>query len=146
MAAPLDEKEYERWMSSARRTLQSAGRDLEAGDYNWACFKAHQAAEKALKALLWGAGSPTYGHSLVVLVEQLASQGFEVDDRVRELAARLSKLYTPTRYPDVWVEGTPEDYYTKLEALEAIRWAEELLSWVERKWRSLRGGLASEKK
>jgi len=52
--AYLDVSEYERWTRSAVRTLESAERDAEHGDYNWACFKAHQAAEKALKALLWG--------------------------------------------------------------------------------------------
>jgi hypothetical protein len=50
----LDEGEFERWMRSALRTLESARRDLDGGDYNWACFKSHQAAGKALKALLWG--------------------------------------------------------------------------------------------
>jgi hypothetical protein len=41
----LDEVEFERWLRSALRTLESAKRDLEFGDYNWACFKAHQVAE-----------------------------------------------------------------------------------------------------
>ena len=40
-------------MRSATRTLESAKHDADHGDYNWACFKAHQAAGKALKALLW---------------------------------------------------------------------------------------------
>jgi len=136
----LDESEFRRWMLSARRTLESARRDAGAGDYNWACFKAHQAAEKALKALLWGLGEPAVGHSLVVLVERLAQLSLPVSDRVRELAARLSKLYTPTRYPDVWESGIPEDYYTKGEAEEAIRWAEEIVSWAEEVWRSLSRG------
>ena len=54
--AYLDASEYERRMKSAIRTLKSAEHDVEHGDYNWACFKAHQAAEKALKSLLWGVG------------------------------------------------------------------------------------------
>lgn len=32
--------------------LQHARNALEDGDYDWACFAAHQAAEKSLKALL----------------------------------------------------------------------------------------------
>lgn len=139
MDVPLDEGEYRRWMLSARRTLESARRDLEVGDFNWACFKAHQAAEKALKALFWGVGSPTIGHSLVILVQRLAEVGFTVEERIRELAARLSKFYTPTRYPDVWEEGIPEDYYTRSEAEEAISQAGEVINWVESKWRSLKG-------
>jgi len=50
----LDEGEFSRWMRSSTRTLESARRDLEAGDYSWACFKAHQAVEKALKVLPMG--------------------------------------------------------------------------------------------
>jgi HEPN domain-containing protein len=60
----LDVDEYERWMKSAIKTLESARRDIKQGDYNWACFKAYQAGEKALKALLWGAGLPRTGHAL----------------------------------------------------------------------------------
>ena len=62
----LDEGEFERWKRSALRTLESARRDLDGGDYNWACFKSHQAAEKALKALLWGVGRPRSGHALTL--------------------------------------------------------------------------------
>jgi len=50
----LDEGEYSRWIGSAHKTLESAQRDYEDGDYNWACFKAHQVAEKALKAIYGG--------------------------------------------------------------------------------------------
>jgi len=136
----LDESEFERWMLSARRTLASARRDAEAGDYNWACFKAHQGAERALKAALWGLGEPAIGHSPVALVERLAQLGLPVSERIRELAARLSKFYTPTRYPDVWESGIPEDYYTGSEAEEAIRWADEVINWAEGVWKSLSGG------
>lgn len=136
----MDESEFKRWMLSARKTLESATRDARAGDYNWACFKAHQAAEKALKALLWGLGEPAIGHSLTVLVEHLVQLGLPVSDRARELAARLSKFYTPTRYPDVWESGIPEDYYTESEAEEAIRWADEIINWAEAVWKSLKGG------
>jgi len=81
----LDEGEFERWMRSAEATLSSARRDAEGGDYGWACFKAHQAAEKALKALLWGSGNPTYGHSLKRLYEP----------RPSSLGARRGSLRTP---------------------------------------------------
>jgi HEPN domain-containing protein len=136
----LDEGEFKRWMASARRTLESARRDTEAGDYNWACFKAHQAAGKALKALLWGLGEPAVGHSPVALAERLSQLSLPVGERVRELAARLSKFFTPTRYPGVWESGIPEDYYTRSEAEEAIKWAEGVIAWAEGVWRSLSGG------
>ncbi len=39
------------WMRQAEKDLSHARRDLEDGDYEWACFSAQQAAEKAVKAL-----------------------------------------------------------------------------------------------
>ncbi len=144
----LDEKEFRRWIESSRRTLQSATRDAEAGDYNWACFKAHQAAEKALKALLWGCGKPAYGHMLPKLLDAIERElSIEVPTSVKEACSRLNKLYTPTRYPDVWTEGIPEDYYTRSEADEAINLAKSVIEWVEGVWLELlrsAGGSGSE--
>ena len=42
---PLDVREYERWMSQARKTLELVDADIEYGGYSWACFKAQQAAD-----------------------------------------------------------------------------------------------------
>ena len=67
----LDEKEFDRWMSSAERTLISAQGDSKRGDYNWACFKAQQAAEFAVKAILRGLGFPSYGQSIYKLLTLL---------------------------------------------------------------------------
>ncbi len=50
----LDWDEYRRWLDQAKATLRSIKADLEFGGYNWACFKAHQTAKYALKALLSG--------------------------------------------------------------------------------------------
>ncbi|MEM2201494.1 MAG: HEPN domain-containing protein [Ignisphaera sp.] len=133
----VDEAEFSRWIKSAELTLRSAKRDCDAGDYNWACFKAHQVAEKALKVLLWGLGNPKTGHSLIELGNSLRSIGVEIPRDIYEVLARLSKFYVPTRYPDAWSEGIPEDYYTEGEAREAIEFAEKVLTWVITLWRKL---------
>lgn len=133
----LDEPEFSRWIESAKRTLDSARRDLAHGDYNWACFKAHQAAWKALKALLWGIGRPRVGHSLPRLLQHLEESGIVAPRDIREACMRLNKLYTPTRYPDVWSEGIPEEYYSEGEARDAIEWALMVIEWVEMVWREL---------
>lgn len=39
------------WLKQARRDLLHAKMDLKEGFYEWACFSAQQAAEKALKAV-----------------------------------------------------------------------------------------------
>ena len=140
--AYLDVSEYERWMKSAIRTLESAERDAGHGDYNWACFKAHQAAEKALKALSWGAGAPRAGHSLTYLINYIAQElGLKAPEDVKEACLVLDKYYVPTRYPNAWTEGIPEDYYFKGEAENAVAKARRVVKWVEGVWRELsRGG------
>jgi HEPN domain-containing protein len=136
----LDNSEYSRWLSMARRTIESAYGDLDRGDYNWACFKAQQAAEFAVKALLYGIGSPAYGHSIAKLVMIVKSIGVQVSDEILEYAKTLDKYYVPTRYPNAWAEGMPYEYYTKLDATNAIKYSECIISWVEDVWRYLKRG------
>lgn len=38
------------------------------------------------------------------------------------------------------LRGSPDEYYTKRDAKEAIRFAENIVGWVEVKWRSLKRG------
>jgi len=135
----LDEKEFSRWMRSSKRTLSSADRDRGSGDYNWSCFKAHQAAEFAVKALLRGLGLHAYGHSVSGLLSRLEGM-LEVSGEVMSDAKALDKLYVPTRYPNAWAEGSPEDYYTANDSQNAIKSAENIIRWVESSWKSLRRG------
>jgi len=138
MSTPLDENEFSRWMRSSLHTLESAKRDLRFDDYAWACFKAHQAAEKALKAFLWGVGKPRAGHSLTHLLRYLAEVVGEkpLDDIVYACSV-LDKYYIPIRYPNTWVEGAPEDFFTSREAEEAIKLAEKIINWVRDLWQRL---------
>ncbi len=136
----LDESEYVRWLSSARRTLDSAVGDLGRGDYNWACFKAQQAAEVSVKALLRGLGLPSYGHSISKLVLILRSKGVEVPNDIVLKAKKLDKYYIPTRYPNAWAEGAPHEYYSREDADDAIKCAKDIIEWVESVWRLLRRG------
>jgi len=124
-------------MEQARHTLSSIKADLEFGSYGWACFKAQQAAEFAVKALLYGLGLPAHGHSISGLLAK-APSSLHVSEGLIQRAKTLDKLYIPTRYPNAWAEGSPEDYYTVKDAEEAICCAKEVVSWVEASWRSLR--------
>jgi HEPN domain-containing protein len=134
----LDEEEYLRWVEMARRTLRSAERDLEGGDHNWACFKAHHAAGCAVKGLAHGLGMGAHGHSVSALLAKLPRE-LGVEDLMDD-AKLLDKYYVPTRYPDAWSEGVPADYYTRAEAEQALLLARKLVGWVEDRWASLRRG------
>jgi hypothetical protein len=41
------------WLEEGKADLRHERRSLEIGDYNWACFAAQQAAEKALKSYIY---------------------------------------------------------------------------------------------
>jgi len=118
----------------ARRTLESAARDVEGGDHNWACFKAHQAAEFAVRGLLYGAGRPARGRSVSKLLE-VARDLVEVPGGLVELGKLLDKFHIPTRYVDAWSEGAPYEYFTRGDAESALRAAGEVVSFVEGLWR-----------
>ena len=92
----LDEREFERWFEAAKRGLESARGDLDRGDYNWACFKAQQAAELAVKGLLHGLGMPAYGHSVSRLLRQLEEKGLAASEDIVQAAKDLDKYYVPT--------------------------------------------------
>ncbi len=128
---PFDTDEYSRWLGQAKHTLGSAERDTAEGDFDWACFKAQQAGEYALKALLRGFGKPAYGHSLTRLLGQLGEAGLEPDG-VASAGQLLDRHYIPTRYPDAYAEGSPHEYYDDPTAREAQRAAAHIIDWVER--------------
>jgi HEPN domain-containing protein len=59
------------WLSQSGHDLDHARHALEAGDYDWACFAAHQSAEKAVQALIFGLNGEAWGHAVVRLLEDL---------------------------------------------------------------------------
>ena len=134
----LDEDEFKRWFNMALATVRSAEGDLERGDYNWACFKAHQSAEFAVKGLLRGLGLSAYGHSVSALLAAAPTELKALN--LLQQAKTLDKYYVPTRYPNAWAEGSPSDYYTREDASQAIGYAKSIIGWVEEAWRSLKQG------
>jgi HEPN domain-containing protein len=132
----IDDEEYKRWIEMSKRTLLSAEGDLGRGDYNWACFKAHQAAEYAVKALLHGLGLTPKGHSISLLLHNIPRE--LNPDEILDHAKTLDKYYIPTRYPNAWSEGIPTDYYTLNDSKQAVSYASMIIDWVEGKWKSLR--------
>lgn len=127
----FDREEFERWIAQAEYTLKSAQNDLSAGFYSWACFKAQQAGEYAVKALLLGMGIMAYGHSIKRLLDVL-SQHVEVPEELFDEARLLDRHYIPPRYPDAYIEGAPYEYYGKKDAENAIASSNRILDFVRR--------------
>ncbi len=127
----LDWVEYERWMSQAKKTLELIDADIVFEGYSWACFKAHQAVELALKALLHLVGKPAFGCDLTRLLRESSEVCSQPGRRVRVCASILDKMYIPPRYPDALPEGAPWEHYTWEEAEHAKECASTVIKWVE---------------
>lgn len=107
------------WLSQAEHDLEHARNSSEDADYDWACFAAHQAAEKAVKALFLFLGGDAWGHSLLKLLKDLEEK-LDLPSNLLDAARRLDKHYIPTRYPNGFDSGAPHVYYTADEARSAI--------------------------
>ncbi len=98
------------WLAEARAERRAAAALLHAGHWSWCCFTCQQAGEKALRAVCESLRAPQFGHNLNVLVQHI-EQSIHVPEAVRLTAARLNRLYIPTRCPDAFDRGAPADQY-----------------------------------
>lgn len=118
------------WMDQARGDLEHAHADLRGGFYEWACFSAQQAAEKAVKAVFQRLGREAWGRSVAGLLEELAELQ-AVPGELHELALELDKAYIPTRYPNAHQRGSPRRLYTRGEAERLVGYASRVLEFCE---------------
>jgi len=126
----FDTEEYNRWMNEANNTFKSAIVDKENGFYNWCCFKCHQAAEFAIKALLYGLGSTPFGNSLTKMVNDLKNQKMNVS-LILTSCKKLDLHYIPSRYPNAHPTGSPFEYHDENIAEDALENAKKILDFVE---------------
>ena len=117
------------WFRQAERDLEQAIDSMRAGRHEWACFAAHQAAEKAVKALHLYLGQEAWGHVISRLLHQLPSS-VDVPSLLIEKARVLDGYDIPPRYPNSHAEGPPFEHYGPLQSEEAIRYAREILAFV----------------
>lgn len=88
------------WFRQAERDLEQAFSSQREGRHEWACFAAHQASEKVVKALHLSRGQEAWGHLV------------------------------PTRYANGHPEGAPFEHYGPLQSTEAIAYAREIIGFV----------------
>ena len=117
------------WLAQAEHDLQQAVDSQQAGRHDWACFAAHQAAEKAIKALHLHLGQEAWGHSVVRLLQDLP-QPLRPDTELIERARVLDTFYIPTRYPNAHPEGPPFEHYGPLQSDQAVCYAREIFQYV----------------
>ncbi len=130
---PEQKKEGERWLRQAEQDLDVAKLLTKNKKHNVACFMAQQAAEKALKAFLYGHGAEeVWGHS----VAELAYDAEKFDKEFEKLRPKISpldKYYIPTRYPGSLPGGIPAEAFDAEDAEKAIRLSKQTINFVKRK-------------
>ncbi len=123
---------YPDWMRQADADLRHAEHSLTSGDFDWSCFSAQQAAEKAVKALFLKNGMDAWGHTVSALLGSLPA-AIGVSPELLDYAKMLDKHYIPTRYPNGFDSGAPTDLYTRREAEDAIACARQLIDFCRHK-------------
>lgn len=118
------------WMEQAHRDLAHGDNDLKAGYYEWSCFSAQQASEKALKAVLQRAGLEAWGHSLTDLLEAVGDL-HQAPEGLWDAAVEVEKAYIAARYPDAHASGPPARHYTETEATRCLDYAGQILRFCQ---------------
>lgn len=117
-------------MDQALGDLEHARSDLERGFFDWACFSAQQAAEKAVKAVFQKMGAEAWGHSVADLLEELGRSQL-VPEALRDIALELDKVYIPARYPDAHPSGSPRRRYIRTEAQRMVTYADQIIQFSQ---------------
>ena len=117
--------EAERWLRQAESDLAFAALGAREGFPAQACFTSQQAAEKALKAVLYLSGARfAPGHSVVELLDRARAAVADTDAaplrRLQDSARQLDQYYIPTRYPNGLPGGVPAEVFTDTQAEDAV--------------------------
>ena len=115
-------------MRQAVRDLEQAEDSRTAERHEWACFAAHQGAEKAAKGLHPFCGQEAWGHVVAKLLTELPDRVAAAAPLVNK-AKVLDNFYVPARDPNGHPAGAPFEHYGPLQSEEAIRHAREIVEF-----------------
>jgi HEPN domain-containing protein len=118
--------------NQADRDLGQARDSRGAGRYEWACFAAQQAAEKAARALHLHLGKEAWCHVVARLLTELPGT-VGIPEELIEQGRVLDNFYIPARYPNSHPTGAPFEHYGRLQSEEAIQYASEIFEFVHSK-------------
>jgi len=135
---PRIRKEALDWMAEAEADLRHASQAYRFRSFNWACFAAEQAAEKAIKAFLIGIVKkrPIHTHDLTALQRQTHGR-LRLPTLVSSRLAQLSAYYTGARYPNSGL-NRPSVSITASESEAAIATARGVVGAVKKQFATRR--------
>ncbi|MEA3344963.1 MAG: HEPN domain-containing protein [Chloroflexota bacterium] len=123
--------EARRWLEEAKYDLQTATDVLKAGRYNWACFIAQQAAEKAVKSLHIARGEDVeHTHSVTILIAGDERRGVSSLEAMRPVLTEAQELdghYIPSRYPNSVPFGQPYEFYNEEKGERCVTYAQRIV-------------------
>lgn len=121
------------WLDQAHHDLEAANVLFAAGKYEWVCYTALQAVEKAFKAIVVHSGyRPPRTHKLGVLL----GMGNKANKNLLKMDFDFRKLESYTfisRYPFVvpGEERTPHEYVQKDDAVTCLKLANKIITQTE---------------
>lgn len=120
--------ETRNWWTQALADLEAAKVNLSASQYYVCAFLCHQAAEKALKAVIIEKlrELPPKNHNLLRLGERLS-----LTEGLQAALRRLNPAYTNALYPDA-ANGVPAEAFDEEMAQDHIAYSERVVEWARK--------------
>ena len=126
----MDQKKFDLWFSEAENDFEIGTILFNAQKYNAAVFHFVQAAEKAVKSLLYYKGITAWGHSIVDLLNSCEKIQISVNKNIKNIAQKLEKHYSSSRYPDALPDLTPKEAYDDSIAEDIQQKSQKILDFV----------------
>ncbi|MEM2904924.1 MAG: HEPN domain-containing protein [Candidatus Bathyarchaeia archaeon] len=121
-----------RWLDQAEADFKTASDCLKDENYYASAFFSQQAAEKALKGLLYGRGyRALITHSVLELLEE-ASRFYEGFSNLTDYGRELDRHYIGSRYPNFYPRGPAYKYYSREIAERCLSYAGSILKEAQR--------------
>ncbi len=125
-------EEAARWFRQAECDLAAAQVSIQGARYEWACFQAQNAAEKAVKSLLYAAGyRKILTHSVYELLLESRKRAGCMPCQEQE-EKLLDNVDITSRYPNGLAGSMiPSEYFTKEDADRCLHSAGLILDAVQ---------------
>jgi HEPN domain-containing protein len=136
MSVEKNRIEAQRWLKTAQGDLESALVLMKNKRYAHSCFHSQQAGEKAIKALWYFLDADPWGHSILKLINDLASINAQTHEKLKKLstsALMLDRFYITTRYPNGLPDLTPDEAYLEEDAINCLEDAKKIIKAVKPK-------------